>query len=47
MFVKTLTGKTIPLEVESSDTIDTIKEKFKIKKVFRLINKGLFLLVNN
>ena len=27
IFVKTLTGKTITLEVESSDTIDTIKRK--------------------
>jgi len=27
IFVKTLTGKTITLEVESSDTIENIKQK--------------------
>ena len=27
IFVKTLTGKTITLEVEPSDTIDNIKQK--------------------
>lgn len=27
IFVKTLTGKTITLEVESSDTIDNVKSK--------------------
>ena len=27
IFVKTLTGKTITLEVESSDTIDNVKAK--------------------
>uniref|UniRef100_A0A453SXT7 Ubiquitin-like domain-containing protein n=1 Tax=Aegilops tauschii subsp. strangulata TaxID=200361 RepID=A0A453SXT7_AEGTS len=29
IFVKTLTGKTITLEVESSDTIDNVKAKFE------------------
>jgi ubiquitin len=29
IFVKTLTGKTITIEVESSDTIDTIKQKIQ------------------
>ena len=29
IFVKTLTGKTITLEVESSDTIDTVKAKIQ------------------
>ena len=29
IFVKTLTGKTITLDVESSDTIDTIKAKIQ------------------
>ena len=28
-FVKTLTGKTITLEVESSDTIDNVKSKIQ------------------
>ena len=32
IFVKTLTGKTITLEVESSDTIDTIKSKIETKE---------------
>ena len=32
IFVKTLTGKTITLEVESSDTIDTIKRKIQDKE---------------
>ena len=33
IFVKTLTGKTITLEVESSDTIENVKTKSKIRKV--------------
>ena len=32
VFVKTLTGKTITLEVESSDTIDTVKSKIQDKE---------------
>jgi ubiquitin len=32
IFVKTLTGKTITLEVESSDTIDNVRQKSKIRK---------------
>ena len=35
LFVKTLTGKTITLEVESSDTIDTVKTKASIIGVSR------------
>jgi Ubiquitin family len=31
IFVKTLTGKTITLEVESSDTIDNVKNKIQGK----------------
>jgi ubiquitin len=30
IFVKTLTGKTITLEVESSDTIDMVKSKIQV-----------------
>ena len=32
IFVKTLTGKTITLEVEASDTIETIKSKIQDKE---------------
>jgi len=32
IFVKTLTGKTITLDVESSDTIETVKEKIQDKE---------------
>lgn len=32
IFVKTLTGKTVTLEVEPSDTIENIKEKIREKE---------------
>jgi ubiquitin len=32
LFVKTLTGKTITIEAESSDTIDSIKSKISEKE---------------
>lgn len=32
IFVKTLTGKTITLDVESSDTIETVKNKIQDKE---------------
>lgn len=32
IFVKTLTGKTITLEVEAADTIETVKQKIQEKE---------------
>jgi len=32
IFVKTLTGKTITLEVEANETIDEVKEKIQAKE---------------
>ena len=32
IFIKTLTGKTITLDVESSDTIDNVKAKIESKE---------------
>ncbi|ACO53498.1 ubiquitin [Euproctis pseudoconspersa nucleopolyhedrovirus] len=32
IFVKTLTGKTVTLEVESSDTVEAIKQKIQDKE---------------
>ena len=38
IFVKTLTGKTITLEVEPSDTIENVKTKIQDKRVSHQIN---------
>ncbi|PRQ30540.1 putative ubiquitin [Rosa chinensis] len=40
IFVKTLTGKTITLEVESSDTIDNVKAKIQVNKTIDDDNLG-------
>lgn len=32
IFVKTLTGKTITLEVETADTVETVKQKIEEKE---------------
>ena len=39
IFVKTLTGKTITLDVEANDTINAVKQKVQDKEGFLLINK--------
>ena len=34
IFVKTLTGKTITLEVEASDTIENVKAKIQARYIY-------------
>ena len=47
IFVKSLTGKTITLDVEQVIQLKMSKVKFKIKKVFPLTNNDLSLLESN
>ena len=37
-FVKTLTGKTITIDAEPSDSVQAIKQKIQERKEFHLIN---------
>jgi ubiquitin len=47
IFIKTLTGKTITLDVDTSDSIEILNKKFKIKKEFLQTNNVLFLEESN
>ena len=38
IFVKTLTGKTITLEVEASDTIENVKAKIQVRAKSYVVN---------
>merc|ERR1712167_200216 len=47
IFVKTLTGKTITLEVEGTDTIEAVKAKIQDRRASPLISSDSFSLASN
>ena len=40
IFVKTLTGKTITLDVEPSDSIENVKQKIQVRRTPRAVSRG-------
>ena len=42
IFVKTLTGKTITLEVEASDTIENVKAKIQVNSYYEYYGLGKY-----
>ena len=47
IFVKTLTGKTITLDVEASDTIDNVKAQGSPTSVYKVVNAGKGRIIQN
>ena len=46
IFVKTLTGKTITLEVEPSDTIENVKAKIQVTFEFLAMHRFKFMIIH-